>query len=80
MGLFDNVFITLDCPICQYGIDVELLSVRLEEIIYCPCCKATIQLVDEEASMHVSQEGVDSAMADFESALKRLNMTIEIKL
>ena len=30
MDLFDGLFVTQACPNCNYGMDVELLSVRLE--------------------------------------------------
>ena len=80
MDLFDGLFITLECPKCGYGMDVELLSVRLEAIAFCPCCKATIQLVDADASVHGAQEEVESAMKDIESQLKKLNKTITFKI
>ncbi len=67
MGLFDGLFLTLECPNCNYGMDVELLSVRLEATIFCPCCKITIQLVDADASVHGSQKEIESAIKGFES-------------
>ena len=67
MGLFDGLFLPLECPNCNYGMDVELLSVRLEATIFCPCCKITIQLVDADASVHGSQKEIESAIKGFES-------------
>ena len=69
MGLFDGLFITLECPNCNYGMDVEILSVRLEATIFCPCCKIAIQLVDADASVHGSQQEIESAIKDFGSQL-----------
>ena len=80
MALFDDLFVALGCSNCNYGMDVELLSVRLEERIFCPCCKVTIQLVDADASVHVAQEEIESAMKDFERDLKKLNKTIKFKI
>ncbi len=75
MNLFDGQFVTLACPKCNYEMDVELLSVRLEATTFCPCCKMTIRLVDADASVHGAQEEIESALKDFESQLKKLNTT-----
>ena len=80
MDLFEGLFVTLVCSNCNYEMDVELLSVRLEATIFCPCCKVTIQLVDSEASMHGVQEEVESAMKDLEKQLKKLNGTMRFKI
>jgi len=73
MDLFDGLFVTLNCPNCDYGLDVELLSVRLEAIVFCPCCKSTIQLVDADSSVHGAQEDVASAMKDLDWELNKLS-------
>ena len=80
MDLFDSLFVTVACPNCNYGMDVELLSVRLEATTFCPCCKVTIQLVDADASVHGAQEEIESAMKDFENQLRKLNRTIHFKI
>lgn len=80
MNLFDGLFVTLACPKCNYEMDVELLSVRLEETTFCPCCKVTIQLVDSDESVHGTQKKMESALKDFESQLKKLNTTIQFKI
>ena len=80
MDLFHGLFMTLACPNCNYGMDVELLSVRLETTTFCPCCKVTIRPVDADASVHGAQEEIESAMKDFDSQLKRLNRTIRFKI
>ena len=72
MDLFDNVFIPVDCPRCGYATDVELLSVRLQRAIFCSCCKARIQLVDADASLHQAQNEFESAVNDFARKLKKL--------
>ena len=80
MDLLDGLFVTLNCPSCNYGMDVELLSARLESTIFCPCCKSTIQLIDEDASVRGSQEEVESAMNELESELKKMNKTIRFEI
>ncbi len=80
MDLFEGLFVTLNCPKCGYGMDVELLSVRLQTIVFCPCCKVTIQLVDADASVHGGQEDVESAINDLEREIKKLNKTLKCKI
>ncbi len=80
MDLFDGLFVIVGCPNCNYGMDVELLSVRLEATTFCPCCKVTIQLADADASVHGSQEEIESAMKDIESQLRKLNKTVRFKI
>ena len=80
MDLFDGLFLTLDCPNCDYGMDVEILSVRLETMTLCPCCKLAIQLVDADASVHGAQEKIGSALNDLEDQLKELNKTTRFEI
>ena len=72
MSMLDDLMVTVACPLCGYGMDVELLSVRLQANIFCPCCKATIQLVDDSASAHAAQREVESALASLRRSLKSL--------
>lgn len=76
VGMFEGVFITVPCPKCNYEMDIELISVRLQETTFCPCCKVSIQLRDSEASLFGSQEEIESAFNDLKQELKKLNMTI----
>lgn len=69
MSFFDGLYVTIPCPSCDYEIDVELLSVRLEESVFCPCCKVSIQLVDADASAHRAQKRMEWALKSFESHL-----------
>ena len=80
MDLLDGLFVDVDCPNCGYGTDVEVLSVRLEATIFCPCCKSSIHLVDADASVHGAQEEVDLALKDLQRELKKLNTTITFKI
>ena len=66
MRFLDSAFMSLDCPRCSYAIDVELVSIRLESTIFCPCCKGRIQLVDGEASLHRAQKTIERAIDDFD--------------
>ena len=64
MNWFRKRFVTLDCPNCCYGMDVELISIQLQERIFCPCCKVSIQLRDSDASVNRAQKDISSAIDD----------------
>lgn len=80
MDLFGGLFVTLNCPNCEYGMDVEFLSVRMQRTIFCPCCKLTIQLVDADASVHSAQKDAELAINSLQGELKKLNKTFKIKI
>lgn len=69
MSFFHGFYVTIPCPSCEYEVDVELLSVRLEESVFCPCCKISIQLVDADASAHGAQKRMELAFKSFDSQL-----------
>ena len=72
MDLFEGTFISAPCPKCGYAMDVELVSVQLQESIFCPCCKATVRLIDADASFHAAQVDIESTLRDFSRQLKKL--------
>ena len=80
MNLSKGIFVAMPCPVCGYTMDVELLSVHLEEIVFCPCCKVTIQLVDDGASVHAAQQEIESAIEDLRNTVNKLNQTFKIKM
>jgi phage FluMu protein Com len=70
--LLDDAFVDISCPRCGYIRDVEFLDVRLERRIFCPACKAVIELKDGGASVDASFESVDRAMGDLMKTLDKL--------
>ena len=62
MNRFERLFVNLDCPNCRYGMDVELMSIQLQDRIFCPCCKIGIQLNDSDASVDRAQEDIAAAI------------------
>ena len=80
MDLFKGNFITVPCPVCEYAMDVELLSVHLEETVFCPCCKVRIKLVDDNASLYGAQQEIDSAIQDLRNTVNKLNKTFRIRI
>ena len=70
----------MSCPSCEYAMDVELLSVHLEETVFCPCCKVRIKLLDDHASVYGAEQKITSAIQDFRSMAKKLNQTFKISI
>ena len=70
MNRFERLFVNLDCPNCRYGMDVELRSIQLQAVIFCPCCKIAIQLNDSDAS-------VDRAQKDIGAAIRNIGQIFE---
>ena len=80
MNISKGIFVAMPCPVCGYAMDVELLSVYLEERVFCPCCKVAIRLVDNDASLYGAQQEVESAIGDLRSTLNQLNKAIRIRI
>ena len=80
MDITKGVFVSVPCPSCGYGLDVELLSVRLEEGVFCPCCKIRIQLIDDDATLFGTQERIEAAFEDLKKTVGTLNTSITIKI
>lgn len=80
MFIFDRAFIALPCPRCNYETDIQFRSAQLEDVIYCGCCKAQIQLVDDEATGHGSRRSIHNAIRELERSIKRISSTLTIEL
>ena len=80
MDSFDGEFLTFSCPGCGYLMDAQLLSFRLQERVFCSCCKETINLVDKDASVHGAQRTTESALKDFGREIEKLEKALRIEL
>ena len=80
MDITKGIFISIPCPSCGYAVDVELLSVRLQERVFCSCCKIRIQLIDDDATVFVAQEKIDAGFEELKRTVEKLNTTITIKI
>ncbi len=79
MPPLDDYCVTVDCPRCGFAMDIQLRAIRLQETVFCSACKASIRLVDQDASTHRAAEELDSALNDLKREFKKLNTTITIK-
>ena len=64
--------VEIECPQCNYVIEVLLKQVMAEETVLCPGCHAEIQLVDEGGSARQAEADLDAALSDLERQLRRL--------
>ncbi|MGF6848294.1 hypothetical protein QFZ51_003529 [Chitinophaga sp. W3I9] len=64
MFYFDDAMVSINCPCCDYGLDVELREVRLGSRVICHNCKQIIQLQDGDASVHTGLQDITQALND----------------
>lgn len=76
----DHAWLSCPCPRCSYEVEFTYLQARLEETIFCPCCKSTIRLADETASVEGGKRDIDNAVNELEQSLAKLNRTFKIRL
>lgn len=70
--MFDlnNTWITIECPNCNYQDEIQLIDAKTEKLIFCNNCKVSIQLKDDNSSVHSGIKGINNAMKDLENLLK----------
>ena len=68
----DNTWIDIYCPKCKYQFEIQIIDARLESKLYCHNCKCTIQLQDNEASVHTSTRDINQALNDLDKTLRNL--------
>ena len=80
MNPFDRAFLGVPCPRCGYEVDVQFRLALLEDLVFCPCCKARIRFSDDTASGHRARRSVRNALAEFQREIKNLNRTLTIEI
>lgn len=67
----DRMLVDMNCPLCEYPLEVAMIDARLESRIFCPNCKSPIQLHDESGSVHACQHEIQRAIKGLADALRR---------
>jgi len=81
MGIdLDRVWLSRSCLVCGYEIEFTVLQARLEETVFCPCCKQSVQLVDETASVEIAKRTIDQAVTELQQSQRKLNRSFRIRL
>jgi Zn finger protein HypA/HybF involved in hydrogenase expression len=68
----DEEWIEINCPKCTYSFEIQMIDVRLETINYCPNCKCSIQLKDQNASVYTSTNDINNALNELDKTIKNL--------
>lgn len=63
-------WVDIDCPKCNYQDEIQLIDAKSEKIIFCNNCKVSIQLKDNEASVHCSIEQINKAFKSLDDIFK----------
>ena len=63
--------ITIECPNCQFLIDLILKQIISEETIICPGCLNNIHLVDNGSSFKHINQGLIQAVDELENSLRK---------
>jgi rRNA maturation endonuclease Nob1 len=78
--LIDNTPVSLACPVCEFHNTFTIKQARLKYMIICRGCKTNIQLDDRMNECRKAIRQIERTIAGFEDSLKKLNLTIKIKL
>lgn len=63
--------VTIDCPNCQFQIDILIKQVIAEETIICPGCLSDIHFIDEGSSaVHANQE-INNSFDDLTKSIRK---------
>ena len=70
---FDEIWIDIKCPKCNYSFEIQMIDARLEKVVYCSNCKCSIHLKDSNnASVHTSTRDINNAFKELDKTLKNL--------
>jgi hypothetical protein len=61
--------ISIDCPHCQFQIDILLKQVMAEETIICPGCLQDIKLIDEGSAALNANRDIQNALDELTKSL-----------
>ena len=61
--------IDFECPLCGFGMEVELADIICQVTRRCPCCRSRIHLIDDGGNVSRIPEMIDRALGDLKDAL-----------
>lgn len=64
--------ISIECPRCGYEDDVQFVDIKSEKSVYCHNCKVSIQLKDENASVHTGIRQVSESMRKLDELFNKI--------
>ena len=61
----DHLMVQVPCPVCGYGVEIQLLDARTQVWRWCPCCRVRIRMVEPDGSVSGAIAGAEDAMRSF---------------
>ena len=65
-----DAWVDVECPACGFSFEIQLMDAYCQIWRRCPCCLASVRLIEPDASLHGAMRDVDSSMRDLERALR----------
>ncbi|HNQ67967.1 MAG TPA: hypothetical protein PKN32_06295 [Bacteroidales bacterium] len=67
-----KTWISINCPKCDYSIDIQLRDAMIESTVYCHNCKISIKLLDGSASASRNIKSIENKLDELNRTLKNL--------
>ena len=64
--------IDVNCPNCDYSLEIQLVDVRTQTYRRCPCCRWLIRLQDGGGSTFGALKDIDNAFNNLEKTIRRI--------
>ena len=61
--------IDVNCPVCNFGFEIQIVDAACQVWRWCPCCRSRIRLVEPGGEVHGAMEEIDSAMRELQKSL-----------
>lgn len=67
----DHVMVNVPCPVCGYGIEIQILDARTQVWRWCPCCRLRIRVVEPDGTVSGSLSGAEDALQSLADTIRR---------
>ena len=68
-----SMLVEIECPVCEFGFDIELIDAACQVWRWCPCCRVHIRMIESGGEVYGAMEEIDASMRELEKALRRLS-------
>lgn len=69
--MLDNLLLDIPCPRCTYQFNIAYIDIRLQTTVICHNCKVNIQLIDNDASVHLANKATEKVFSDLTNLIKK---------
>jgi len=64
--------VDVPCPKCEANINFSLKQIDFKQIVTCPACNSTIDLVDKDGSAKKAVRDVNKGLKDLTDTIKKI--------